>query len=205
VSNSTRKAEDMLRDWTEAQRKAWEGWLETLRTFQGHPASQAWEKSLEAFKDSMNKALDAQADSARMWAETLRNWSTEVHETTARQDGTEPQVEGTRVWADSLTAWAAEVEETTRSWTEAQKQLWQGWYETMKKLDPSKPAAAWGDEGGDLMRIWQESVRKALETQAEWGRTWVTGQQRKGSGGGRGQQRKGSGGGRGRRAPKSTA
>jgi hypothetical protein len=178
VSDSTKEAEDMVRRWTESQTKAWESWLDTLRTFQGFPASEAWQKNLEAFRDAMTKALDAQADGARMWAETLARWSGEVQESTRRQKGLDGEAEGTRIWGESLTAWARQVEETTRSWTEAQKQLWQGWYETMRRLDPSRPAQLGSEEGRDLLQVWQESVRKTLEAQAEWSRTWLAGQQR---------------------------
>jgi hypothetical protein len=178
MMDSTRQAEEMVRTWADAQRKMWDSWFDALEGPGAFQGTEAWAKSLDVSKESMTRALDNQAEGTRLWAESLITWAGQVQETAERDKAAQARVQGTRVWAESLAAWARQVQEMTKSWTDAQKQLWEAWFETAKRLDWSRPGGAGGEEGRKLIEAWQDSVRTMLDAQAEWARTWTTGQAR---------------------------
>ena len=61
-----------------------------------------------------------------------------------------------------------------KRWTDTQRQLWTGWFQVVKKLDPTGTGVNWGTEG--FVQGWQDAVQKARDAQAEWLRLWSVGQ-----------------------------
>lgn len=150
----TKQSEEMFKTWTDAQTKMWNEWLKAMQGFGKSPSSQVWDKSIEAWEESINKILDAQADWTQRWAESF-----------AVGQGTPKE----------MAEWAKHGQDMWRRWTDTQKQLWTGWFQVVKKLDPSAAGVNWGAEGQKFMRGWQEAVEKALNSQAEWLRFWSAG------------------------------
>jgi len=72
--------------------------------------------------------------------------------------------------------WAKRGQELITRGTETQKQLWENWFEFVKKLDVSN-MTNWGRDGQKFVQSCQETIQKALESQTEWVR--AAGQTRK--------------------------
>lgn len=164
----TKQSEEMFKTWTESQTKMWNEWLKAMQGFGKSPSSQVWDKTVEAWDESITKILDAQSDWTRRWIESF----------TANQGAPKEMVE-----------WAKQGQEMSSRWTETQKQLWTGWFQIVKKLDPTGTGMTginWAGEGQKFVQGWQEAIQKAMDSQAEWVRQWSSsqGQKPKGKTGG---------------------
>lgn len=150
----TKQTEDVFKTWTDAQTKMWNDWLKGMQGFGKSQSSQVWEKSVDAWDESIRKILDAQTDWTERWAESL----------TVSKGAPKEMVE-----------WSKQGQEMIKRWTDTQKMLWTNWFAIVKKLDPSALGANWGD-GQTFQKSWQQAVQKALSTQEEWSRLWAAGQ-----------------------------
>ena len=150
----TKQSEEIFKTWTDAQTKMWNEWLKAMQGFGKSPSSQVWDKTIEAWDESIKKMLDAQVDLTQRWAESFNT----------SQGAPKEMVE-----------WAKQGQEMGRRWTDTQKQLWTGWFQVVRKLDPTTGTGVnWGGEG--FVQGWQEAVQKARDTQAESLRLWSIGQ-----------------------------
>lgn len=150
-----KQSEEMLKTWTETQKKMWDECMRTVQGFGKSPSTEVWQKIVDSWNQTIQKVLDTQVEGARVWAENL---------TTAK--GT-PQ---------ETAEWAKQGQDLITRSTETQKQLWGSWFEVVKKFDASN-MMNWPRDGQKFLQSWQETIQKALDTQAEWLRT--TGQARK--------------------------
>jgi hypothetical protein len=62
-------------------------------------------------------------------------------------------------------SWLEKTQEMFKSWLDSQQELWKGWTESADM--PS--AATWSK----TLKIWENSFKNFVETQALWTRTWV--------------------------------
>jgi hypothetical protein len=150
----TKQSEEMLKTWTEGQKKMWDDCMKVMQGFGQSPSTQAWEKTVDTWNQTIQKLLDAQVEGARLWAEKI-----------TKAKGAEQGAE-----------WAKQGQDLIARVTETQKQLWANWFELVKKLDPSN-VTNWTRDGQKFMQTWQETIQKAFNAQTEWLRT--TGQTRK--------------------------
>jgi gas vesicle protein len=147
----TKQTEEILKTWTDVQKKSWEGWLETIKSYDASQPAQVWEKTINTWQDSVKRTLEAQAEGSRIWAESVTS------------------VQGA---PKEVAEWAKQVQEMTQRWTEVQQQLWDNWFEVAKKADPSKIGETWGgSEGQNILQAWQDVAQKVLNTQSEWAKT----------------------------------
>ncbi len=56
-----------------------------------------------------------------------------------------------------------------KTWTEDQKNLWEGWLKNVQGLRTDQGAEVWGK----TVQAWEESVKRTLDAQAEGTRNWV--------------------------------
>jgi hypothetical protein len=150
-----KQSEEMLKTWTETQKKMWDDWMKAMQGLGTSPSTEVWEKTVDSWNQTIQRLLDAQVEGARHWVENL---------TTAK---------GT---PEETAEWAKRGQDIITRWTETQKQLWGSWFEVIKKLDASN-MMNWTRDGQKFIQSWQETIQKALDSQAEWLRT--TGQPRK--------------------------
>jgi hypothetical protein len=151
----TKQSEDMLKTWTETQKKMWDDSLKAMQGFGKSPSTAVWEKTVDTWNQTIQKVLDTQVESTRGWTESL-----------ATTKGT-PQ---------ELAEWAKQGQDLITRLTETQKQLWGNWFEFAKKLDASN-MMNWAQDGQKFLQSWQETIQKAQDAQSEWLRT--AGQARK--------------------------
>jgi hypothetical protein len=151
----TKQSEEMLKTWTETQKKMWDEWTKAIQGFGKSPSTEVWEKTVETYQQTVQRVLDAQLEGARRWAENF------------------PTGKGT---PQEAAEWAKQGQDLIIRWTETQKQLWGSWFELVKKLDASN-MINWPRDGQKFLQSWQETIQKALNAQAEWVKT--TGQANK--------------------------
>ncbi len=151
----TKQSQDMFKTWTDTQKKMWEDWFQTMQGLGASQPNEVWKKTVDGWSDSINKTLDAQAEWIRVWADTAGTAKNMPKETAE---------------------WAKQGHDMMKRWTETQKQLWTTWFDIVRKLDPGKN---WGQDGQKFLQGWQDAVKKAADTQAEWARLWTAGSARK--------------------------
>lgn len=59
-----------------------------------------------------------------------------------------------------------------KNWTDAPQQLWQSWFEIVKKIDPAKMDQSWDKEARKIFETWQQSAQNLMDAQLNWARTW---------------------------------
>jgi len=69
------------------------------------------------------------------------------------------------------TEWTKQAEDMFKTWTEAQKRLWDDWLKGMQGLGRSQPLEAWVKTA----EAWEDSVRESLKVQVEWTKLWAEG------------------------------
>jgi hypothetical protein len=155
-----KQAEDMLKSWTSSQQKMWDSWMQAIQGFGKAQTTDTWEKSIETWRDSVKKALEAQTTWTQFWADTM----------TTGPGATKQASE-----------WSKQMLDMTKRWTDTQTQLWDNWFETMKKSDPATMTQNWNtEEIQKVVQSWQDAAQKAMEAQMEWTRMWASMQQAKG-------------------------
>ncbi len=147
-----KQTEDMFKTWTETQQKMWDQWLTAMQGFTQSRPTNEWGKTVETWEEALTRTLDAQADWTRLWTGSFNSLSGAPKE---------------------MVEWARQGEEMMRRLTETQKQLWNGWFQVAKKLDPSALGGNWEQESRKQFQTWREGMQKALDAQAEWVRLWT--------------------------------
>jgi len=146
--------ESMLKTWSEAQQKLLTDWLDTLRKLGGTPTLEFWTKTVDAWQSSVKETIDARAEWARQWTETLAN------------------AKGT---PEELRDLASKGQEQLQQWAEAERDLWQGWFNIARHINFRPEPGAGAQAGRDLVQLWQESAHKMIDAQASLVRRWTGG------------------------------
>ena len=142
--------EGLLKTWAESQQKLLTDWLETLRRLGGTPTLELWTRTIDAWQSSVQETIDARTEWARRWTETLAN---------AKGTPEELRELASRGW------------EQLQHWAEAERDLWQSWFNIVREINfrPEPGAQA----GKDLVQLWQESAYKMIDAQAALVRSWT--------------------------------
>ena len=151
----TKQAQEIFNSWIDTQKQMWDEWFKATQGFGKGQGTEAWRKTVEAWEESLKKNLNLQMEWTKLWADGFTS---------------------VRGAPEELLGWAQQGQDMMRRWADTQMQLWAGWFEIMKKLDPSTPGGGWQRESEKVVLIWQEAVKKALDAQVEWGRVWTAGE-----------------------------
>jgi hypothetical protein len=142
--------ESLLSTWAGTQQKVLAGWLDLVQPAQRPSRTVTWNETVKAWQTAVQETLDAQA----RW---LRNWTGRV-----------------QVTAGSPTELRKNVQEAQvllLRWTEAQKLLWQGWFDLVQHLGPLLEAGSQADEHS--LSSLRESGQAIVNAQEEWVRRWT--------------------------------
>jgi len=60
-------------------------------------------------------------------------------------------------------------------WAEAERELWQGWFNIVRDINFRPEPGAGAQVGKDLVQLWQESTHKMIDAQASLVRRWTGG------------------------------
>jgi len=148
----TKQTEETFKAWMGTQKQMWDSWLEAIQ--KGAPQLQPtdlWQKTVQAWEEAVKKLLEAQSDWVRMWAESA------------------PSMAGL---PKEVTEWVQQARDMNNRWIDVQRQLWAGWFELLKKGEPSNMTGSWDREGQKMAAAWQESVEKIMAAQMDWARRW---------------------------------
>lgn len=157
--------EHLVKTWVATQRQLLTNWIDLLGgTTAGMPGLGVWQQTVEAWQNSVKQTLDSQTEWVREWAGSLASFQGSPEE---------------------LRDHARQGQEVLQRWTEAQQQLWQGWFDMVRNLVPgtgagagpsagSKAAGA-GQASQNVMELWSDGARRMMELQAEWVRRLTTG------------------------------
>ena len=129
--------ENVVKNWGEMQQNLLTDWLDTLRSLGGTPTLELWRKTVDTWQSSVKETIDARAEWTKQWTETL-----------AKAKGT----------PEELREMVREGREQLQHWTEAERDLWKGWFDTE-----------------DLIQLWQDSATRMINTQADLVRRWTGG------------------------------
>lgn len=163
----TEQALDLMKTWTETQRKLWEGWFDLAGQSGSEQKGVAgdwfaqWQeatrKSIETWQTLTDRSLDAQAEWVKTdnFASMFPQGSEEARKLTA--------------------AWSEQTVSIMRTWAESQRRLWGALFDLATNVGQTEKGVA-GDWFGQWEKMtrqslasWDELVKQAMETQ----RTWV--------------------------------
>jgi len=146
--------ESLLKTWAESQQKLLTDWLDILRKFGGTPTLELWKKTIDAWQSSVKETIDARSEWARQWTETLAN------------------AKGT---PEELRELASKGREQVQHWAEAERDLWQGWFNIVREINFKPESGAGAQAGRDLVQLWQDTAHKMIDVQANLVRRWTEG------------------------------
>jgi len=136
-----------MQSWADLQKSIWDRWLENLEQGKDTTPEALWKNGLEHWKESVEKTLDYQVESLRAWAGGL-----EDNENTPAE-----------IWG-----WAREGVAMVESWVDAERKLWDQWFELM--------GSARGTAGNPMQvtgEQWQQFGEKMLEMQSNLTSAWL--------------------------------
>jgi hypothetical protein len=150
----SKQAEDMVKSWADVQKKMWEGWLTPLKDLPAGAGDTEYQKNLAAWEASVKRALEAQVEWTRKWAEGLS---------------------AGRAGSEAAAGMAQQAHEMMKLWTDAHRQLWENWFNTLKQMDPSRAvgAGAWEQEAQKVYQVWQEAAKSSQEAMSRWTEVWA--------------------------------
>lgn len=144
-TENNKNTENILKTWSEAQQKLLSDWLDTVRKAGGTPALKLWEQTMDAWESSVKSTMDAQTEWAHRWTETLE------------------KAKGT---PEEMRHLANEGRVQMQNWAEAQRELWQGWFNAVREINFKPDTSAASRTGKDLVQFWQDSAHKMIDAQA---------------------------------------
>ena len=69
--------------------------------------------------------------------------------------------------------WQQQFEEMMAGWTDTQRRMWDNWVEAIRGLEGAgQENEAWRREYERNLEVWEQSVREALNAQANWVQKW---------------------------------
>ncbi len=146
--------ESLLKTWAETQQKLLTDWLDILRKFGGTSTMELWTKTVEAWQSSVKETIDARAEWTRQWTETLAN---------------------AKGAPEEIRKLAQEGREQLQHWTEAERDLWQSWFNAVREINFRPEPGAGAQAGRDLVQLWQDTAHKMIDAQANLVRRWTGG------------------------------
>jgi hypothetical protein len=145
--------EQMIKAWAESQRQLLTNWMDKVRAGGGAPDTKIWNETVDSWRTAVMNTLDTQATWTRTWIDSM-----------AKTPGA----------PDEMRALLREGQDNFQHWIDAQRQLWQNWFDVMRET--TKGAArgkASADQPGEgLVDMWSSTTRSLLDAQTEWVRRW---------------------------------
>jgi hypothetical protein len=149
----TKQANDMIKTWTGTQQRVWESWVETMQVGTGVPNQDAWNKTVETWRNTVKQALEAQNELARLWSESVNAL---------------PGTAGAQTPA-SVAEFTRNLLEMTKVFTETQTRFSENYFEMLKKADVDALVRSWNPaQAQQILQTWQDATQKAVEAQQQW-------------------------------------
>ena len=147
------QTQELMQTWTKAQQALWENWRSLMPTMSAQPASEEWKQAVTAWKDVMQRSLNAQADFVKFWSESM----------TAMP-----------LMGKQMEEMSTLIVETTQRWTNVQNEIWSNWLDAVAKADAAAMAQNWDEGTRKAFDAWRETVNSAIEAQRKMMETWMS-------------------------------
>ena len=72
-----------------------------------------------------------------------------------------------------MAKWIEQTQDMTKQWNGAQQELWQNWFDLMKKAEWTQMTGSWEEEGQKAFQTWQDAAKKVMDAQMEWVKMWA--------------------------------
>jgi hypothetical protein len=153
--------EDMLKTWTDTQKKVWDGYFDSVQGLNKSQSARMWESTLSMGEDMLKNMLKTQMEGLTAWVDGL-----------AKMENVPPQtVESAR-----------QFQEMAARWNKTQAELLANWFSMLKKFIPATPTTDWTEMPQAMFKTWQETTQNIMDAQVKWMNSW-TEQARKSDGG----------------------
>ncbi|HJW76250.1 MAG TPA: hypothetical protein VJ787_11395 [Thermoleophilia bacterium] len=162
---------EMMKSWNDMQKKMWESWLDSASGL-GKTEENPLGEWIARWRETSEKSLEAWQDLVRKMVESQGKWAGS-ESVAGVWPGKEQDV---KKMAES---WTEQTLAVMKSWTVAQKQLWDDWFAAATNMAKSAKAPnddwyeRWQDAARTSMDAWDKLTRKTLETQSEWFKGWM--------------------------------
>ena len=100
---------------------------------------------MDIWQNAVKETVDARAEYIRELTETLAN------------------AKGT---PEEFRELVREEREQLQRWTEAERDLWKGWFNMAREINFRPEPGTGAQAGKDLVQLWQESTHKMIDAQA---------------------------------------
>jgi gas vesicle protein len=148
----TQQMEEMIKTWTDTQKKMWDTFFTTVQSAGRMPGNQAWQQTIGMGEELLKGMLNTQSEWIATWVDSLSDF-----------DGVpEPALES-----------AKQFREMTRQWAKTQEQLLGNWFAMLKKLAPAQPADVLMSMPQEMFKTWQSTTQTIMDAQMEWMRSWT--------------------------------
>jgi hypothetical protein len=115
--------------------------------------SEEWKQAVTAWKDVMQRSLNAQADFVKFWSESM----------TAMP-----------LMGKQMEDMSTLIVETTQRWTNVQNEIWSNWLDAVAKADAAAMAQNWDEGTRKAFDAWRETVNSAIEAQRKMMESWMS-------------------------------
>src|SRR5262245_7137943 len=143
----TKQTEEMMTMWTNTQQTVWNSWMDTMKKV-AQPEPPVWDRALGMWQTSVENTLKTQADWTETWADNL-----------LKQEGLPEEDSG----------WLNQLKKMSDEWVKIQTDLWKGWFEMAKSLDPANMAAEmpnkWVIDSQKSAQAWQKHMEQVMNAQ----------------------------------------
>ena len=148
----TQQMEEVTKQWTEVQTQLWSSWGEAAQKASSQAQAKAvWQQMIDQWKNLVHRMLEMQVETARLWSENVSD---------------SDMFEG-------MTQWSTHSYQMTKQWSMMQKQLWDGWFQMLEKMDPTMMPDVKDLNNQPFMKLWNDMTQQATAMQQEWMNAWT--------------------------------
>lgn len=139
--------QNLITDWIQGQQKLWQEWMQNVQQAPGAGSgAQPWTQGLSRWQEAVEQTLETQKQATRAWAEQVA------------------KVEGA---PEEMKRWASEGVKLVDQWSDAQRKLWQQWFDLMGKTSPASGMP--GEEHlRQLMGGWDQMAEQMQTLHRQW-------------------------------------
>jgi hypothetical protein len=128
---------DMMASWSKTQKQMIDQWLEMVEEASGQQTSNMWEQTLSVWESTVKRTMEAQNASLNSWMSQMESFDGMPSEATER---------------------VKEGRTIVKQWTDAQSELWDNWFETMRQMDPAKYESGMEEMAHQSAGIWHNYI-----------------------------------------------
>lgn len=150
--NWTTQFEDMMKAWTDTQKKVWDGYFDTMQGLNKSQGVRMWESTLSMGEEMLKDMLKTQVQGLSAWVDGL-----------SKMEGVPAQ----------MVESAHQFQEMSARWNKTQSELIENWFGMLKKFAPANPTDAWTEMPQAMFKTWQETTQSVMDAQTKWMRSWM--------------------------------